>query len=108
MSTIHVSLDTSADPPVTCSPKNQSMNRGNDSIDWKPAANQSFTFSSLTGLPNPPFSTPIVSDSEITVTDDNQRSGDYPYTLEVMYDGLPYTTTKSTGTGGGDPTIQNK
>lgn len=108
MSTIHVSLDTSADPPVTCNPKHQNMNRGNDAIDWKPAANQSFTFSSLTGLPNPPFSTPSVSDSEITVTDDNQGAGDYPYTLTVMLNGLSYTTTSSTGTGGSDPTVNNK
>jgi hypothetical protein len=108
MSTIHVSLDTNADPPVTCSPKHQSMNRGNDSINWKPAANQSFTFSSLTGLPNPPFSTPSISDSEITVTDDNLDADDYPYTLTVTLNGLSYTTTSSTGTGGGDPTIQNK
>jgi hypothetical protein len=109
MSTIHVSLDITADPPVTCKPKHQSMNSGNDAINWKPAANQSFTFSSLTGLPNPPFTTPSVTDDEITVTDNNQAAGDYPYTLTVMLNGLPYSTTASSpkGTGGGDPTIKN-
>lgn len=108
MATIHVSLDTNANPPVTCSPKNQNINRGNDSINWKPAAQQSFTFSSLTGLPNPPFTTPVISDDEITVSDNNTGAGDYPYTLTVMSNGVPYSTDSSMGTGDGDPTIKNK
>lgn len=108
MSTIHVSLDTSADPPVTCSPQNQNINRGNDPINWKPASGQSFTFSSLTGLPDPPFTTPVICNDEITATDNNAGTGDYPYTLTVMLNGVPYNTNSSTGTGGGDPTIKNK
>jgi hypothetical protein len=108
MSTIHVSLDTSADPPVTCSPKHQDINRGSDPINWKPAAQQSFTFSSLTGLSDPPFTAPVVCDDEITSTDSNAGAGDYPYTLTVMLNGVPYNTDSSTGTGGGDPTIKNK
>lgn len=108
MSTIHVSLNTNADPPVTCRPRNQPMNRGNDPINWKPAANQSFTFSSLTGLPNPPFTTPIITDNEITVSDNNQAPHEYTYTLTVMYNGLSYSTTFSKGAGASDPTIQNK
>lgn len=112
MTTIHVSLDITADPPVTCNPKNKNINRGNDSINWKPAANQSFTFSSLTGLPNPPFTTPNVTDSEITVSDNNNATNVYAYTLTVMYNGLPYTTTSTTDspieTGPGDPTVNNK
>ncbi len=109
MSTIHVSLDTSANPPVTCNPKHHPINRGNDAIKWEPAANQSFTFSSLIGLPNPPFTTPVVTDSEITVTDSNVGAGEYPYTLTVMLGGSPYTTTTSSaaGTGSSDPSIKN-
>lgn len=109
MSTIHVSLDTTANPPVTCNPKHQPMNSGNDAINWKPAANQSFTFSSLSGLPNPPFTAPIVTDSEITVTDNNQAGGEYPYTLTVMLNGLSYSTAASSpmSASGGDPTIKN-
>lgn len=112
MATIHVSLDTSANPPVTCSPVHQPMNRGNDSINWKPAANQTFTFASLTGLPNPPFSTPSVSDGEVTISDNNQNNGPevaYPYTLCVEFNGQTYCTGPVNPTGGnGNPTVNNK
>jgi hypothetical protein len=112
MATIHVSLDTTANPPVTCSPAHQSMNRGNDSINWKPAAHQSFTFASLTGLPNPPFTTPNVTDDEITVSDNNQNNGsaiEYPYTVCVSQNGETYCSGgPNPKTGNGNPTVKNK
>jgi hypothetical protein len=111
MATIHVSLDTSATPSVTCSPVHQPMNPGNDSINWKPAANQSFTFSSLTGLPNPPFSALSVSANEITASDNNQNNGPeiaYPYTLCVEFNGHTYCTGPGTTGGNGNPTVNNK
>ncbi|TAN08719.1 MAG: hypothetical protein EPN38_02020 [Rhodanobacteraceae bacterium] len=113
MATVHVSLDTSVSPPtVTCSPAHAPMNRGKDSINWKPAAHQSFTFASLTGLPNPPFSTPTVTDDLITVSDDNQNNGPeiaYPYKLCVKYNNQTYCTPDpNPKTGNGNPTVINK
>lgn len=110
MSTIQVSLDTSANPPVTCNPKTTSVNQGNQTINWTQAQNQSFTFTSLTFANNPTcFGTPVVSNTGISVTDNNTAAGDYPYTIVVTSGGIEYSTAKSGPTAGGsDPTIQNK
>jgi len=110
MSTIQVSLDTNASPPVTCNPKTASINQGNQTINWTQAQNQSFAFTSLTFANNPTcFGTPNVTSSGISVTDDNTSAGDYPYTLVVTLNGVQYSTASSGVYGGGsDPTIKNK
>jgi hypothetical protein len=100
---VQVSLDTSANPPVTVQPRVHNVNRGNETIKWERASNQTFTFSSLTGLPNPPFGTPGVSDTEITITDNNTSADAYGYTIVVMLNGVPYSTAPSRP----DPTDQS-
>jgi hypothetical protein len=124
MTQIQVKLDTSANPPVTVQPQVQSINRGNSQIQWTPFASQNFTFVSLTGLPNPPFSGLSVTSSSITVQDDNTVAGDYTYTITVSSGGNNYDTNgtisadppgrghshaKAEGLlgGGGSPTIKN-
>ncbi|HEY2397240.1 MAG TPA: hypothetical protein VGH81_14860 [Rudaea sp.] len=109
---IEVKLNTAASPPVTVQPRVHSVNHGNQTIEWVPFAQENFTFVSLTGLPNPPFSTPTVTDTKITVTDDNQNAGsavDYFYTIVVCSDGVEYSSAPSRISGGSsDPTIKNK
>ena len=111
MSTVQVSLDINAVPPVTCHPKQTPVNRGNEEINWVPAQNQTFAFQSLTIQDNPPcFGTPDVTAQEISVSDENDAtSGPYPYTIVVTYNGQSYSSAGA-GIGGnpGDPTIQNK
>lgn len=109
---IQVKLDTSANPPVTLVPTHQSVNNGNQSLIWVPFAQENFTFVSLTGLPNPPFTNLTVTDSQITVTDNNQNNGPevvYPYTIVVSSNGTQYSSAKAgPAAGSGDPTINNK
>jgi len=110
---IQVSLNTSANPPVTVQPPIHDVNNGNQTIKWERASNQTFTFTSLSGLPNPPFSSPSVSATEISVVDNNQNNGPavyYPYTIVVTQNGVQYSsspafriTEQDTG-----PTIKNK
>lgn len=111
---VQVSLNTNGNPPVTVQPQLHEVNNGNQTVKWERASNQTFTFASLTGLPTPPFGTPSVSDSEITITDNNQNNGPevyYPYTIVVNYNGQQYSsapsrpnpTAQSTG-----PTIGNR
>jgi len=109
---VQVSLDTSANPPVTVNPRVNNVNGGNQTINWERASNQTFTFTSLTGLPNPPFGTPSVSDSEITVTDNNRSAAAYGYTIVVTYNNQQYSTVPSRPNpreqGNGGPVINNK
>jgi len=109
---VQVSLDTSANPPVTVNPRVHDVNNGNQTIKWERASNQTFTFTSLTGLPNPPFGTPSVSDSEITVTDNNTSAAAYGYTIVVTYNGQQYSTSPSRPNpreqGNNGPVINNK
>ncbi|HEY8011273.1 MAG TPA: hypothetical protein VIE67_09770 [Rudaea sp.] len=95
MAQIQVKLDTSANPPVTTIPNHQSINNGNHRIEWTPFANETFTFVSLTGLPNPPFSQLSVTSSQITVQDDNTAVGEHAYTITVSYQGNNYTTSST-------------
>ncbi len=92
---IQVKLDVSANPPVTTIPPHASVNRGNSEIEWTPFANQSFVFLSLTGLPNPPFTAPIVAASQITLTDANTATQDYTYVITVTYNGSNYSSQSS-------------
>jgi hypothetical protein len=89
---IQVKLDTSANPPVTTIPEQTPVNNGNNTIEWTPFANQDFTFTSLTGLPNPPFSGLSVTASKISVQDDNTAAGTYAYTIVVTYNNQEYST----------------
>jgi hypothetical protein len=106
--TIKVSLDTSANPPVTVDPDCHNVNQGNETIIWVRAANQvDFDFSSLT-IPDPPFGVPSIADSEISVTDQNDTPETYSYTISVTYGGNTYTSTKiGPAAGSGNPTIKN-
>lgn len=113
MPTVHVSLDTSVSPPVvTCKPEHLPVDHGKAPINWLPAEHQGFTFASLSGLPTSIFTTPVVTDGEITVTDDNQNNGPeitYPYKVCVSYGGKTYCNPATDPTGGeGDPSINNK
>lgn len=93
---VQVSLDTSANPPVTVNPRVHNVDNGNQTVKWERANNQTFTFASLSGLPNPPFGTPpTVSDSEITISDDNTSAAAYGYTIVVNYNGQQYSTLPS-------------
>jgi hypothetical protein len=90
------------------------MDRGEAPINWVPAAGQSFTFASLSGLPTSVFSNLTITSSEITVNDDNKNTGrneiPYPYTLCVSYGNPSKTYCTGSGSGGnpGDPTVNNK
>lgn len=50
---IQVKLDPTAVPPVTVIPPKATINRGNQTLEWTPFANQTFTFISLTIMPPP-------------------------------------------------------
>lgn len=94
---VEVSLNTSANPPVTVNPQIHSVNQGNQTIKWKPASNQNFTFTSLSIDGNPScFGTPSVSASEITVTDNNTGTDTYyAYTVVVTSNGVSYSSAPS-------------
>ena len=104
MTTITVSLNTSANPPVTVDQPTLSVGPGLQTITWVPAAGQNFSFTSLTGLPNPPFSQAHVSNGSISISDNNNGPGVqnyYTYTIVVTFNGQQYSTAR-----GADPTLQ--
>lgn len=81
---LHVRLDPSATPPVTILEDSQEVGKHRYELRWVPAPGQSnWVFADikqpdkLTPLPNPPFSTPSISDSRITVLDDNKHEDDH-------------------------------
>jgi hypothetical protein len=93
---VQVSLDPNATPPVTVQPPIHSVNHGNHTITWEPAASQDFTFKSLSFANNPScFGTPSIQDAKVTVSDDNPNNGtetDYPYTITVTSNGHDYSS----------------
>lgn len=102
MSTIQVRLDVNANPPVTVQPNPFSVNRGKAPIKWERAAQQQFTFVSVSGLPQPPFSPKSQSDTEVTMDDDNQSTQSFSYKVVVSLNGTQYSTDGSlTGASGG-------
>lgn len=110
--TIKVSLNVNADPPVTVNPAKENVNRGNQRITWVPAANQpAFTFDNVVFPANAPFSSPTITDNpvEMTVTENNTSTADYPYTLTVNLNGTIYSSapSKKQGVGNGTPIIHN-
>src|SRR5215469_969599 len=114
MPQVKVSLNTDASPPVTLDPNNCPVNRGNDTIQWvedPQSPFKGFTFSSLTGLPNPPFGTPTKNQNqtEISLGDNNTATAEYPYTIVVSYNNTQYSSAGAKiGSDPGDPTIKNK
>lgn len=105
---ITVSLDTSADPPVTCNPAVKVKDHGDNTVTWVPASGSTFTFCGLE-IASTDFSKLNLSDDKITIKDDNGTPGDYPYTLYVRCDGQFYSTEKSgPSVTEGSPMIQNK
>jgi hypothetical protein len=119
--TIKVSLDPNAVPPVTVNPDPFNVNNGNQTITWVPDANQNFAFSSLTGLPNPPFSNLNIQNGQVTVQDANGNgsAGTYTYAISVTANGHTYSSGPSPAParaavaaaprilGGGQPSIKN-
>jgi hypothetical protein len=110
---ITVTLDTSANPPVTCNPDVTVKERGDDTITWKPASGSTFTFCGLE-IQGECFTNLNLSDDKITIKDHNHTStssGDWAYTVYVRSaDGTTFYSSQSDGLPGGpsDPMIQNK
>jgi hypothetical protein len=110
--TVTVSLDISADPPVTVSTQNLIIDStGDQTINWVPGGSTSFTFKSLEVITDPnPITVTSVTDSLVIATDDNEAPGTYTYRIVVTSDNVQYSTDQSGVTGGdpGDPTVENK
>jgi hypothetical protein len=100
---VQVSLVISANPPVTVNPRVHNVNSGNQTIKWERGSGETFAFYSLGGLPTPPFGTPNVTDSEITITDNNTTPAAYAYTIVVTLNGTQYSTQPT----GPNPTLQS-
>ncbi|MFC4525556.1 hypothetical protein ISN76_00355 [Dyella halodurans] len=109
---IQVLCDPTGDPQVVVSAKHQGVDRGNDTIEWIPFEKEKFTFFSITFDPPPgtnPFSPPTYDPDKpkVTVTDNNQAPGDYPYTVVVVMNGIQYNTNARIIGGGSSPSIKN-
>jgi hypothetical protein len=98
--TLQVKLDTTATPPVTVLESSKRVGTHDVELNWVPAAGESgWVFSAITqpdqvtALPNPPFSAPTITDSQITVIDDNRHGeepGTYAYSICVKVGTTPY------------------
>jgi hypothetical protein len=110
MSTVYVSLDTDENPPVTCRPESVDVDPGNEMINWVLGENQTFTFFNLSFAGNPSCMQGLCVEADsISVTDENDTGGVYPYTVVVTLNGVQYSSAKSRiGGGGGAPSIHNK
>jgi hypothetical protein len=109
MPNVEVNLDTNATPPVTTNPKEAPVDHGNGTVTWRPKAGQTFTFVSLTGLPNPPFSAPVITPGSVSVSDSYTNPGTYPYVITVIYNGVTYSSAGGgLGGTGGSSTVKNK
>lgn len=123
--TIRVSLDTSADPPVSLDRWDLDLkNKGTHKVVWKAADDTAeFTFYSLTiggntysnpttgGSPgnNSPLSDIDVSDKKITLKDKVDGRIDFPYEIAVQLGTKRYSTAKAKPQAeGGSPRIRNQ
>jgi len=123
--TIRVSLDTSADPPVSLDRWDLDLkNKGTHKVVWKPAdGTTEFTFYSLRidgkTYPNPtaggspgknsPLSDINVSDKKITLKDKVDGRIDFPYELVVLSGGKTYSSGEvRPSADGGTPRIRNQ
>lgn len=125
MHTIKVSLDTSADPPVSLDRWELDLkSKGTHKVVWKPAdGTTEFTFYSLRidgktylnptagGSPgnNGPLSDINVADKKMTLKDKVDGTIEFPYVLVVQAGGNTYSTEKaSPHLEGGVPKIRNQ
>lgn len=123
--TIKVSLDTSADPPVSLDRWELDLkSKGTHKVVWKPAdGTTEFTFYSLTidgttysnpttgGSPgnNSPLSDINVSDQKMTLKDKVDGTIDFPYVLVVQAGDKTYSTGEpKPQLEGGVPKIRNQ
>ena len=111
---ILVTLNTKATPPVTVSPTPyEIMTKGSSQITWSPAANQNFTFVSVTFAPSAShsFGAPTNTGAAVYINDDNSNNGtptDYPYTVIVSQNGMNYSSDPpGPAATGGKPVIRN-
>ena len=111
---IEVSLDITADPPVTCNPSTKDKPAAASAIDWRRATGQTFTFSDVDfGSGVTCFANKQVHAHSITVEDNNANgvaAGDYPYTITVELNGTIYSSQKSSNPtdDGSSPIIRNQ
>jgi len=111
---IEVSLDTTADPPVTCNPANKDKPAAESAINWRRASGQTFTFTDVEfGAGVTCFTNKEVHAHSITVVDNNANgvaAGDYPYTITVELNGTSYSSQKSSHPtdDGSSPMIRNQ
>lgn len=99
-----VTLNQNGDPKVTVSPESEGVNSGTGkNLTFVRATGQTFSFSSLS-FDGGNFSTPVVTTTQITTTDNNTVAGTFTYTLVVTQNGTPYNSTSSSGT---KPNIHN-
>jgi hypothetical protein len=107
--TLQVKLDTAATPPVTVVQDTMPVGKHRYELNWVPATGESgWVFTAITqtdqvtALPDPPFSSPTITNSQITVTDDNKdpdEHGTYSYSICVTANGTAYWS---------DPEILNR
>lgn len=98
--TLHVKLNTTATPPVTVVEDSTAVGKHRYELNWVPASGESgWVFADIkqsdkvTPLPNPPFSTPTIAPSQISVTDDNKHDDDhgtFAYSICVKVGSTPY------------------
>jgi hypothetical protein len=81
---LHVRLDPSLKPPVSVVENTQEVGKHRYELRWVPAPGQSdWVFADIkqpdkmTPLPDPPFSAPVIADTQISVTDDNRHDDDH-------------------------------
>jgi hypothetical protein len=112
--TITVSLDTSANPPVTANPSDLVITSpGNQTIEWVPGGATAFTFTSLQILTDPnPITVGPITGSLVTAQDNNSTPGTYTYAYRIIVtsNGVQYSTQAQglPGDDPGDPRVENE
>lgn len=91
---------TCANGVISASPVDPTITtRGANVIQWEAGSGIS-SITGITGLPNPPFTTPQQNSNVWQSTDTNTANGNYPYTIQATCTG---------GTAGHhDPQITNE
>src|ERR1700719_2273829 len=65
--------------------------RGKETIHWKPGSSN-FSFAAIAFTGQNPFQNVVVSDTEITAIDDNEREEDHKYVVLVRVHGTYYSS----------------
>jgi hypothetical protein len=107
MATVTVTLDITAQPPVTMTPPQLDIDSGAETIHWTPARGSTFTFAALVFNDRNPFCNVVVTDTEITARDSNQAKEEHPYNVLVKANGTYYSSAIGITGGGNGPTIRN-